>query len=102
MHVQSVHLAPESEPLTEAASTFEEFAATRLPAVLAFAAVLTGQRATAEDIAQEVLIRAHARWHTIGGLGIRFTHCRAELPRRGQAPPADQACFQAGIPNSNL
>jgi RNA polymerase sigma-70 factor (sigma-E family) len=48
--------------------TFEEFAATRLPAVLAFAAVLTGQRATAEDIAQEVLIRAYARWDTIGGL----------------------------------
>lgn len=48
--------------------TFEEFAASRLPAVLAFAAVLTGQRATAEDIAQEVLIRAHARWDTIGGL----------------------------------
>ena len=48
--------------------TFQEFAATRLPAVLAFAAVLTGQRATAEDITQEVLIRAYARWDTIGGL----------------------------------
>ena len=48
--------------------TFQEFAASRLPAVLAFAAVLTGQRATAEDIAQEVLIRAYARWDTIGGL----------------------------------
>jgi RNA polymerase sigma-70 factor (sigma-E family) len=48
--------------------TFEEFAAARLPAVLAFAAVLTGQRATAEDIAQEVLIRACARWDTIGAL----------------------------------
>ena len=48
--------------------TFEEFAASRLPAVLAFAAVLTGQRATAEDIAQEVLIRAYARWNMIGDL----------------------------------
>jgi RNA polymerase sigma-70 factor (sigma-E family) len=48
--------------------TFQEFAASRLPAVLAFAAVLTGQRATAEDIAQEVLVRAYARWDTIGGL----------------------------------
>lgn len=48
--------------------TFQEFAAARLPAVLAFAAVLTGQRATAEDIAQEVLIRAYARWDTIGRL----------------------------------
>jgi RNA polymerase sigma-70 factor (sigma-E family) len=46
--------------------TFEEFASTRLPAVLAFATVLTGQRATAEDVAQEVLIRAHARWGEIG------------------------------------
>jgi RNA polymerase sigma-70 factor (sigma-E family) len=54
--------------VTEAALTFEEFAALRLPALLAFAAVLTGQRATAEDIAQEVLIRAHTRWDTIGGL----------------------------------
>lgn len=48
--------------------TFEEFAASQLPAVLAFAAVLTGQRATAEDIAQEVLIRAYARWNMIGSL----------------------------------
>jgi DNA-directed RNA polymerase specialized sigma24 family protein len=48
--------------------TFQEFAAARLPAVLAFAAVLTGQRATAEDIAQEVLIRVYARWDTIGDL----------------------------------
>jgi RNA polymerase sigma-70 factor (sigma-E family) len=48
--------------------TFEEFAETRLPALLAFATVLTGQRATAEDIAQEVLIRAHGRWHQISAL----------------------------------
>jgi DNA-directed RNA polymerase specialized sigma24 family protein len=48
--------------------TFEEFAATRLPSVLAFATVLAGQRATAEDIAQEVLIRAHARWAQIGSM----------------------------------
>ncbi len=48
--------------------TFEEFARARLPAVLAFATVLTGQRATAEDLAQEVLIRVHARWDRIGQL----------------------------------
>ncbi len=48
--------------------TFEEFARARLPAVLAFATVLAGQRATAEDLAQEVLIRAHARWDMIGQL----------------------------------
>jgi RNA polymerase sigma-70 factor (sigma-E family) len=48
--------------------TFEEFAQTRLPALLAFATVLTGQRATAEDVTQEVLIRAHDRWDQIAPL----------------------------------
>jgi RNA polymerase sigma-70 factor (sigma-E family) len=48
--------------------TFEEFAADRLPGVLRFAAVLTGDRALAEDLAQEVLIRAHSRWGKIGNL----------------------------------
>jgi RNA polymerase sigma factor (sigma-70 family) len=36
--------------------------------VLRFAAVVTGDRALAEDLAQEVLIRAHARWRKIGSL----------------------------------
>jgi RNA polymerase sigma-70 factor (sigma-E family) len=48
--------------------TFEEFATTRMPAVLKFAAVLAGDRATAEDLAQEVLIRAYSRWDRIGCL----------------------------------
>jgi RNA polymerase sigma-70 factor (sigma-E family) len=48
--------------------TFEEFAAARLGAVVRFAAVLAGERALAEDIVQEVLIRAHARWDRIGRL----------------------------------
>jgi RNA polymerase sigma-70 factor (sigma-E family) len=47
---------------------FEEFAATRLPAVLRFAGVLTGDRAIAEDVVQEVLLRASARWQHIGTL----------------------------------
>jgi RNA polymerase sigma-70 factor (sigma-E family) len=48
--------------------TFDEFAQTRLAALLAFATVLTGQRATAEDITQEVLIRVHGRWDQIAPL----------------------------------
>ncbi|HEY5353639.1 MAG TPA: SigE family RNA polymerase sigma factor [Streptosporangiaceae bacterium] len=48
--------------------TFEEFAAARLPAVLRFAAVLTGDRSLAEDVVQEVLIRANGRWQAIADL----------------------------------
>lgn len=48
--------------------TFEEFAAARLPAVLRFAGVLTGDRALAEDVVQEALIRASQRWPAIGQL----------------------------------
>jgi len=47
---------------------FEEFAAARLPAVLRFAGVLTGDRGLAEDVVQEVLIRAHKRWPQISEL----------------------------------
>jgi RNA polymerase sigma-70 factor (sigma-E family) len=59
--------------------TFEEFAATRLPALLAFTAVLTGQRATAEDVAQEVMVRAHARWDMIGSLASPEAYVRKML-----------------------
>jgi RNA polymerase sigma-70 factor (sigma-E family) len=45
---------------------FEEFAAARLPALLRHALALTGERALAEDVVQEVLIRAQARWVRIG------------------------------------
>jgi DNA-directed RNA polymerase specialized sigma24 family protein len=54
--------------MAEAALTFEEFAAARLPAVLRFAGVLTGDRGLAEDVVQEVLLRASGRWESIAGL----------------------------------
>ncbi|HEY3687285.1 MAG TPA: SigE family RNA polymerase sigma factor [Streptosporangiaceae bacterium] len=46
--------------------TFEEFAVARLPELLRFAAVLTGDRALADDVVQDVLIRASARWADVG------------------------------------
>src|ERR1700709_813315 len=48
--------------------TCEQFAAPRLAAVLRFATVLTNDRALAEDVVQEVLIRAHKRWTQIESL----------------------------------
>src|SRR2546423_10551334 len=48
--------------------TFHEFAGTKLPALLRFAVVLTGDRGLAVDVVQEVLLRVHQRWHKIGEL----------------------------------
>ena len=45
--------------------TFEEFAMARLPSLLRYAVVLTGDRDLAQDIVQEVLARAHIRWRRI-------------------------------------
>jgi DNA-directed RNA polymerase specialized sigma24 family protein len=55
-------------PCDGGAMTFEEFAAGRLPAVIGFATVLAGDRASAEDIVQEVPVRAYLHWDRIGGL----------------------------------
>jgi hypothetical protein len=56
------------DPHDGGAMTFEEFAATWLPGVLRFAGVLTADRALAEDVVREVLIRTHARWNRIGAM----------------------------------
>lgn len=45
--------------------TFEDFAAARLPALLRYAVMLTGDRELAQDVVQEVMIRAHGRWWRI-------------------------------------
>ena len=42
--------------------TFEQFVATRLPALLRYAAVLTGDRDEARDLVQTVLAKAFASW----------------------------------------
>jgi RNA polymerase sigma-70 factor (sigma-E family) len=48
--------------------TFEDFVATRLPALLRHATVLAGDPHVAEDVVQDVLVRAHARWARISRL----------------------------------
>ena len=56
--------------------TFEEFAATRLDAVLRFAVVLTNDRGLAEDVVQEVLIRAYGHWAQIAELDYPEAYVR--------------------------
>jgi RNA polymerase sigma-70 factor (sigma-E family) len=48
--------------------TYQEFVSARLPVLLRFAVVLTGDRGLAEDVVQEVLLRVHQKWSKIGAL----------------------------------
>lgn len=48
--------------------TFDEFTRTRLAALLRFAKVLCVDRGTAEEVVQEVALRAYRRWEDISGL----------------------------------
>ncbi|MFC6022707.1 SigE family RNA polymerase sigma factor [Plantactinospora solaniradicis] len=56
--------------------SFEEYVAWRSPALLRYAAVLTGDRDLAQDIVQEVLARVHGRWHRIARLDIPDAYVR--------------------------
>lgn len=50
--------------------TFDEFVSTRLRALVRYATVLTCDVHLAEDITQEVLVRAQARWSKIARLAV--------------------------------
>ena len=49
--------------------TFDEFVSARLAALLRYATVVTCDPHLAEDITQDVLVRAQPRWRRIGGMG---------------------------------
>ncbi len=55
---------------------FEEFAAGRMPALLRYAVLLTGDRELARDIVQEVLTRALLRWRRIKALDEPYAYVR--------------------------
>lgn len=59
--------APESVPTVPAApaQSLDELVRTHLPALLRYATVLVGDRHTAADLVQDVLLRAHQRWRHI-------------------------------------
>jgi RNA polymerase sigma-70 factor (sigma-E family) len=46
---------------------FDEFAAARLPALLRYAVMLTGDPHLAEDLVQETMIRVHLKWRRVSG-----------------------------------
>jgi RNA polymerase sigma-70 factor (sigma-E family) len=55
---------------------FEEFAAARLPALLRYATLLTGDREQARDIVQDVLTRALVKWDRIGAVDEPYAYVR--------------------------
>jgi RNA polymerase sigma-70 factor (sigma-E family) len=58
---------------------FEEFAAARLPALLRFAFLLSGDRELARDLVQETLTRALVRWHRIEAADRPYAYVRTML-----------------------
>ncbi|MDQ2737480.1 MAG: SigE family RNA polymerase sigma factor [Actinomycetota bacterium] len=59
--------------------TFEEYVSARLPALLGTARLISTDTALAEDLVQDVLIKLHARWDTIGQLVSRDAYVRRML-----------------------
>jgi len=56
--------------------TFEEYARQHTRALLRLATVLAGDRGTAEDVVQEVLLRAHRSWPKISKLSYPHAYLR--------------------------
>ncbi|HVW80478.1 MAG TPA: SigE family RNA polymerase sigma factor [Mycobacteriales bacterium] len=56
--------------------TFEEYAAARLPRLLRYAVILTGDHDLAQDVVQEVLARAQVRWSRIMRAGSPDAYVR--------------------------
>ena len=56
--------------------SFEDFAAARLPGLLRYAVVLSGDREEGHDVVQEVLARALVKWERIAGLEEPYAYVR--------------------------
>ena len=88
--------------------TFDEFVALRLPALLRYATVVTGDPHLAEDVVQDALVRAHTRWPRIAAIEqpeayvkriVLNEHLSWRRRRRGRVVPApDEAIERATRP----
>jgi RNA polymerase sigma factor (sigma-70 family) len=56
--------------------TFEEFAAARLPALLRYAVLLTGDRELARDVVQEAMIRVLVHWRRVDAADDSYRYVR--------------------------
>jgi RNA polymerase sigma-70 factor (sigma-E family) len=58
---------------------FDDFAAQRLPALLNYAVLLTGDREFARDLVQDVLTRALVKWDRIDAIDEPYAYVRRML-----------------------
>ena len=69
-----MHLVMERSPIAALQAEdgrpvdFEEFAAQRLPSLIRYATMLAGSRELAEDVVQDALVKAHAKWARIAAM----------------------------------
>lgn len=77
--------------------TFDEFVAFRLGALLRYATVVTCDAHLAEDITQDVLVRAQARWGRIGSVDAPERYSGQKLTVVGQFPREELIAVAAGI-----
>ena len=85
--------------------TFDEYVAARSGALLRFAYLLSGDRHLAEDLVQEVLVKAHRRWSAIEAANpdaylkqaLVRTHVSWRRRRSSSEVPADRVPESASI-----
>lgn len=59
--------------------TYEEFADSRLPALLRYAVMLTGDQHTAEDLVQDTMVRVQLKWRRVQSAGSPESYVRRML-----------------------
>lgn len=62
-------------------SDFEEFAARELPGLLRYAVMLTGDRELAQDLVQDVMVKAHDQWRRVAAADHPGRYARAMVTR---------------------
>jgi RNA polymerase sigma-70 factor (sigma-E family) len=87
---------------------FEEFVAARLPALLRYAYLLTGDRQVAHDVVQDALVKALVRWRRIRGLAEPYAYVRTMVTneylsglrkrRRQPSTPLDPEVLHGRLP----
>jgi RNA polymerase sigma-70 factor (sigma-E family) len=68
--------------VSKAGPEFEPFVSARLPALVRFATALSGDPARADDLVQDALERAGARWSTVRGLDNPEAYVRKVIVNR--------------------